>query len=204
MKAFFSQFVGGGVYRFQGGALVRLGGVYFRMGNALFSLEIIDFTVHDERNIGLEGSRDPLGSLKPNQFYFAGRILEIRDQSALPARTHGFPSGYFSFDLHLAAKCGQPSHCGKTTFIHIAEGIVLEHLAHGTNPKLVRKDCGAIRSNTVGIYNRALGCAHRCKSKYLFSVVYAEPERKYLQNTHTHDRFIADRWPLRVSGVVAL
>ena len=72
MKAFFGQLVGGGVHRFQRRALLRLWGINFGVGNALFSFEIIDFTVHDERHIGLEGTRDPLGPLEPNQFYFTG------------------------------------------------------------------------------------------------------------------------------------
>ena len=64
--------------------------------------------------------------------------------------------------------------------IHITEGVMLHELRYGPYPELFSEKGRAVRTNSGCIDYRALGSAHRCKSKYLLPHENAKPRDKYL------------------------
>lgn len=64
--------------------------------------------------------------------------------------------------------------------IHVTEGIMLHELRYSPNPELFCEKGSAVRTNSGCIDYRALGSAHRCKSKYLLPHENAKPRDKYL------------------------
>ena len=68
--------------------------------------------------------------------------------------------------------------------IHVTKGIMLYELRYGPYSELFSEKGSTFRTNSGCIDNRALGSAHRCKSKYLLAHENAKPRDKYLSTRY--------------------